>query len=429
MISYENNLEELINFVQSKNFTCPAALVKTPSHFLYVAVKAYKAVCLEKFDEATRYLNDLSEGVFLANQEYKYNLKTKLLTNDFNDMYETEAEACRAQAEVSKAKVITHKRHTVCSEVNFIAAGAIRRWGRSNDNFKLCEAIKTPCSPIPLPTSMPWYKPSVEEEIELDFSCASPSQAPTKPTPFDMKTFPATPRYNYGDAGDLEQTKIIRTKRLRTPSPTNIKSDIRIRQSSPIDAELRCDEKKKNKQSCVEKLTEDIGLSINDNYSPTPSIERELTPGSTSSVEREPTSNIEQRTRKRSKSMSSLPVCDEKKPKLRRTSSITKSRRKAIVLIKDDNVITYKYGAISYLRNKLKTVNEKIFLCMIEQSDLSTTDLKNLWDCTRDHIVKMYSAKKVNVRTFSYQNDLELIKNDIIKKFEKKNLIQEDLYS
>nr|QNN89508.1 ORF24 [Pieris brassicae granulovirus] len=64
MISYENNLEELINFVQNKNFTCPAVLVKTPSHFLYVAVKAYKAVCLEKFDEATRYLNDLSEGVF-----------------------------------------------------------------------------------------------------------------------------------------------------------------------------------------------------------------------------------------------------------------------------------------------------------------------------------------------------------------------------
>ncbi|QOD39988.1 Maph25 [Matsumuraeses phaseoli granulovirus] len=383
-LSFEDNQSDYsislaASFLKAREYTCPPHLMYTSAHFLCKAINAFKAIDRDDYREARRLLADLICGVEKHMKVQNYG--SKEFETDFNNTY-NDQEIDNSQ---KKAQPITRKRHTVTGASNEnitpVDMAAIDRWGKSYDKY-VPSAAAFISSPLRSPSPL-HYEPSV------------PDRPPRRPSPFDCRKIlaTATPRYDQDDDDDTTDAAVnlsVSTdaspkpahKRLRTPSLTEDEDDDVPSKVSKQSSSVR-EEDVPSKASKRSSLCEESEEEKSDEDGPTVSK--------------------------------------------RRKSTLCKSKQKAIVLTLKDNVITCKWGAVSYLRNKLKT--QTVLLAMINNTD---QDFKKMWQKVITYAIDNHDVTMVNKRSLSctHTNEIRTIKlkiKSVFKDFGLEHL--ENLYN
>lgn len=432
MTTYIENLKELSSLILKSDYDCPPSEVGTPLHFLCKVANAYKAVINCDYGEAARRVRDVLNGI-----ERKMLTATRTpvphkFNNGFDDMWNDEKNRLVA------AKKIENKRHT-------IAGGGeefTRRWSVSYERVDILpeQAIRD-CSPLPSPSTTPTYQPSVDycsKNVTNTFGGLTPLRVPREPSPFSYDYMPPTPAATFTTTTAADPfTKNVRAKRLRTPSINKKRSpSIELKRKRTPSVErgrsvtYHDDHVDNNNNNNIKKLKYNKQICLpkkNDMYTDDDSSDTDESEDVVqdkfrrhTSVESNVESSDDNDENVEAHSSSSSNITNNKKTKTNQRPSSnrsspsgklpSRSKLKAIVLLNENDSYTCKYGGIAYLRNKLKNCGKKIVACMVEKESDNTTDIKRLWENTRDYLVrKCRNVSQVNVRTIVCKNENEKI--------------------
>nr|UYX49659.1 hypothetical protein Datr000026 [Darna trima granulovirus] len=167
-----DSLNILIKYINDNNFECPQDLCKTPTHFLYKCINAYKSVLDNNNGKALRILHDLIDGV-------QFNIQK----NEFETDY---IEAAPAAEPVNEPVFVPiAKKITRCYTI---------------DDPVPCKRIKYD-NQSPVSTSSSKRRITMNKNVLLDdydTDNITYSQIPRPPSPFDIQKLPKTPKYCAG---------------------------------------------------------------------------------------------------------------------------------------------------------------------------------------------------------------------------------------
>nr|ACJ24345.1 hypothetical protein [Andraca bipunctata granulovirus] len=351
--------------------------------------------------------------------------------NGFDDMWNDEKNRLVA------AKKIENKRHTISGGGEEFT----RRWSVSYERVDVLpeQAIRD-CSPLPSPSATPTYQPSVDycsKDVTNTFGGLTPLRVPREPSPFSYDYMPPTPAATVTTTTAADPfTKNVRTKRLRTPSIDRKRSpsielkrkrtpsiergrSVTVEEEDDDDDDDHVDDdnnnikkRKYNEQVCIPKkndmYTDDDSSDTNESED----VVRDKFRRHTSVDSNVESSDDNDDVEAHSSSNNSNNKKTKKGPSSNRSSSSGKlpsrSKLKAIVLLNENDSYSCKYGGIAYLRNKLKNCGKKIVACMVEKENDNATNMKRLWENTRDYLVhKCRNVSQVNVRTIVCKNENE----------------------
>lgn len=388
-MTYEENLKSISKIILSNEYHCPTSMVHTPFHFLCKILNAYKSLQKLDYVRTVDLLKQLSDAVQRMISRAN---NIPAFDNGFEEMYNQEY-----AKDVEPAK-ITRKRYT-CSDLDSVSAGKIQRWGSSNNNY------------IPSPPSKLNYKPSVS------FDDGSETPAPMVPSPFDMRNLPATPRSRSNSVTLRRSFSISSRKSLtqsressRSLSPTQCQSSRSPTHSQKSHSSRNSRSSSRSQSSGNSKSSSRSQSSGNSKSS---SKSQSSGKSQTTSTVCPPSSfSIPAVKRLRTPSPAKSPSIAVSSPKS--PCKKNKSKSKALILLFEKNVITCKWGYVSYLRNILKKSN--ILLCLLEKTN-TVNDMRKIWEDTRNLITTKYNLHKVNVRSVlcKESDDIDKIKQSVIK--------------
>ncbi|AIS92026.1 hypothetical protein [Erinnyis ello granulovirus] len=410
MTTYIANLKGLSMLIMKTDYDCPPSELGTPLHFLCKVANAYKAVVNDELGEAVRRLRDVLQGLEtkLHSAASKSAPHTKF-DSGFEQMWNDE--------KIQYAKKITGtKRNTIAAGEEFT-----RRWSYNYTRLDILPQ-QSMCSPMPSPSATPTYEPSTCYE-NVTFGGMTPQHAPREPSPFNYEQMPMTPCFPVSTAVDESTIPLgkidSRTKRLRTPSPSRDDSeDVPNKKRRTDDESSDIDDKASDNESCdeEEEEEEEEEVVVEKPIDKKRMVVSESEDEEEDEFEKPKPKKLVQRTFSRSSPAGKLP---------------SRSKLKAIVLLRLNNMYTCKYGGIAYLRNKIKNCGMKVVSCLVENDcDHDTPNMKQLWESTRDYIVReSRSVSQKNLRTLVCKDVTEkgVIKSLFAKKVCKAGFIVSSL--